>query len=137
MEDNLIDMAAEFLAKSRLQGGVTSSLPEYLVPKTELDGYAIQAVLHRILQSAGYGQLVGHKIGCTTDIMQRFLNIDYPCAGQIFNSTVFFRSAELPLSGFHRIGVECEIAARLKTDMMGTFGPYTICLLYTSPSPRD
>ena len=126
MEDNLIDMAAEFLAQSRLQGGVTSSPPEYLVPKTELDGYAIQAVLHRILQSAGYGQLVGHKIGCTTDIMQRFLNIDYPCAGQIFNSTVFFRSAELPLSGFHRIGVECEIAARLKTDMMGTFGPYTI-----------
>ena len=120
MEDNLIDMAAEFLAQSRLEGGVTSSLPKDLVPKTELDGYAVQAVVHRILQNAGYGQLVGHKIGCTTDIMQRFLNIDHPCAGQIFNSTVFFRSVELPLSGFHRIGVECEIAARLKTDMLGT-----------------
>lgn len=126
MENNLINMAAEFLVQSRLKGGVTSSLPENLVPKTELDGYAIQAVVHQILQNAGYGQLVGHKIGCTTDIMQRFLNIDHPCAGQIFNSTVFDRSAVLPLSRFHRIGVECEIAARLKTDMLGAFGPYTI-----------
>ena len=45
--------------------------------------------------------------------MQEFLPIDHPCSGEIFESTVFDEKAELNLSDFHRIGVECEIAARL------------------------
>jgi len=126
MKDHLVELAAEFLVQSRLEGGATASPPNELVPETELDGYAIQAVVHQILQKAGYGRLIGHKIGCTSKVMQKFLNIDYPCAGEIFNTTVFEKTTILPLSKFHRVGIECEIAARLKTDMMGALGPYTI-----------
>ena len=89
MKDHLVELAAEFLVQSRLEGGATSTPPNELVPETELDGYAVQAVVHQILQKAGYGRLIGHKIGCTTEVMQKFLNIDYPCAGEIFNTTVF------------------------------------------------
>lgn len=66
------------------------------------------------MQRAGYGKLIGHKIGCTTEVMQKFLNIDYPCAGEVFSTMVFKESIDLALSRFHRVGVECEIAARLK-----------------------
>ena len=126
MEDHLVALAAEFLAQSRLEGGPTSAPPDKLVPETDLDGYAVQVVVHQILQKAGYGRLVGHKVGCTTEVMQKFLNIDYPCAGEVFNSTVYEKTTILPLSKFHRVGIECEIAARIESDMIGTLGPYTI-----------
>ena len=125
MDQNEIEKAASFLSQSRLGGPRTSLLPEELVPQTETEGYAIQAALHEILALAGYGNLVGHKIGCTTEVMQKFLNIDHPCAGEIFRSMVFLGEANIQLSRFHRIGVECEIAARLGQDMLGEKGPYT------------
>jgi len=125
LEEYVIELAAEFLAQSRLEGGVTSHPPAEFIPTTETDGYQIQAKVHQILQRAGYGKLIGHKIGCTTEVMQKFLNIDYPCAGEVFSTMVFKESIDLALSRFHRVGVECEIAARLQKNMTGEYGPYT------------
>ena len=117
--------AAEFLSQARLGGGPTQAPPADLSPETEAEGYAIQDALHDILERAGHGQPIGHKIGCTTPVMQAFLKIDHPCSGEVFDSTVFQESVELPLSEFHRIGVECEIAARLGTDLPGNLSSYT------------
>ena len=39
----------------------------------------------------------------------------------------FHGSVELPLSRFHRIGVECEIAARLGADLSAERAPYSSC----------
>ena len=125
MNDNLIEASAEFLAQSRLGGKPTPSLPSDLVPSTEAEGYAVQMVLNQILQRSGYGTVIGHKIGCTTQITQNFLKIDHPCAGEVFSSMVFDKRVELPLSKFHCVGVECEIAARLGKNMTGERGPYT------------
>ena len=52
MKDHLVELAAEFLVQSRLEGRATSTPPDELVPQTELDGYAVQAVVHQILQKA-------------------------------------------------------------------------------------
>ena len=117
--------AAEFLARARLGGQPTPTPPGDLIPQSEAEGYAIQAALHDILGPRGHGSLAGHKIGCTTPVMQAFLGIDHPCSGEIFDSTVFSESVELPLSRFHRIGVECEIAARLGADLPVADGPFT------------
>lgn len=125
MEETEIEAAAEYLARARLGGAPTAAPPAHLTPGTETEGYAVQAALHGILGTAGFGRLVGHKIGCTTPVMQKFLDIDHPCGGEVFASMVFTERAELPLSRFHRAGVECEIAARLGTDMAGRWGPYT------------
>ena len=125
MDEEDIERSAQFLAQARLGGGATPLPPNDLVPETERDGYAVQTALHDILRDAGYGRLIGHKIGCTTPVMQEFLKIDHPCAGEVFSSMIFEGSVELPLSRFHRIGVECEIAARLGDSMTGTMGPYT------------
>jgi 2-oxo-3-hexenedioate decarboxylase/2-keto-4-pentenoate hydratase len=70
-----------------------------------------------VLEAAGQGSCSGHKIGCTTPVMQAYLGIDHPCAGEVFAATVFESGAQVPLQRFHRAGVECEIAARLGADL--------------------
>jgi 2-keto-4-pentenoate hydratase len=125
MDEPEIRSSAEFLARARLGGPPTAEPPPPLRPASERDGYAVQGVLHEVLGNAGYGRLSGHKIGCTTPVMQAFLGIDHPCAGRVFSSMTFRGKADLALSRFHHIGVECEIAARLGADMPGMIGPYT------------
>jgi len=125
MDENAIQSSAEFLARARLGGPPTSAPPPRFAPTSEREGYEIQAALHEVLASAGFGRLSGHKIGCTTPVMQSFLGIDHPCAGRVFASMEFRQRAEFPLSRFHHIGVECEIAARIGEDMPGAIGPYT------------
>jgi 2-keto-4-pentenoate hydratase len=125
MNEIAIQTCAEFLARARMGGPPTAAPPAHLLPESERDGYAIQGALHETLASAGFGRLSGHKIGCTTPVMQSFLKIDHPCAGRVFASMEFNGREELALSRFHHIGVECEIAARLGADMPGAIGPYT------------
>jgi 2-keto-4-pentenoate hydratase len=108
MDETAIDAAAAYLAQARLGGAPTAAPPAHLTPGTEAEGYAVQAALHGVLGNAGFGRLAGHKIGCTTPVMQAFLDIDHPCGGEIFASMVFRESVELPLSRFHGVGVECE-----------------------------
>lgn len=118
MTPQRIDEAARFLARARLGGPPTPALPDAIAaPGSIAEGYAVQDALHAVLGSAGFGPRVGHKIGCTTSVMQAYLGIDHPCAGEVFATTVFEGAAELPLARFHRVGVECEIAARLGRDL--------------------
>jgi 2-keto-4-pentenoate hydratase len=116
---------ADLLARARLGGPPTAAPPPELLPAGEDDGYAVQAELNAILAQEGYGAVVGHKIGCTTKVMQAFLKIAQPCAGEVFERTVHRESAELPLGRYHRIGVECEIAARLGADLLAEDAPFT------------
>ena len=125
MDENSIEKVAHLLSQSRLGIGLIPRPPDNLIPHSEFAGYAVQAEVNRILRMANYGSIVGHKIGCTTSVMQKFLGIDHPCAGEIFASTVYSSGVDLPLSKFNRIGVECEIAVRVGRDMLGLKGPYT------------
>ena len=115
---------ADFLVRARTGGPATPQPPDALEPASIADGYAVQAQLHDRLERAGFGPRIGHKIGCTTAVMQAYLKIDHPCAGEVFETTVFEHMAELPLARFHRIGVECEIVARLGADLPATGIPY-------------
>ena len=125
MDEDKIDLAAQFIAQGRLGPSLIPRPPDDLIPQNVLDGYAVQAEVNRILRMAKFGPLVGHKIGCTTNVMQKFLEIDHPCAGEIFDSTVYSNETELSLSKFSNVGVECEIAVRIGSDMKGLKGPFT------------
>lgn len=124
MEATAIERAAELLAEARLAGGVFGRLPEACRPPDEAAAYAVQDVLHRRLAAAGHGQVVGHKIGCTTPVMQRYLGIPNPCAGGIFGPTVQRGRAGLRQRDFRRVGVECEIAVQLGVDLPVEAAPY-------------
>jgi len=110
------------LAAARRGGPPTKTLDEAEAPRSVAEAYAVQELVHREL--AGFGPLSGHKIGCTTPVMQAYLGIDHPCAGEVFADTVFRGHTDLPLARFHRVGVECEIAVRLATDIAGIGRPH-------------
>ncbi len=75
--------------------------------------------------SAGLGPVAGHKIGCTTKVMQEFLRIPNPCAGGVFANTIYQTPATIPHASFLHVGVECEIVVRLAADLIGQNAPFT------------
>jgi 2-keto-4-pentenoate hydratase len=116
--------AAKLLARARLGRQRFAGLPEACRPPDEACAYAVQDALHRQLSTAGRGPLAGHKIGCTTAVMQRFLNIGNPCAGGIFAPTVQHGHGRFRHADFLHVGVECEIAVRLARDLPAEGAPY-------------
>ena len=119
-----IARAADLLCAARLARRRFDRLPDDCRPADEAAAYAVQDVLHAALTAAGYGALAGYKIGCTTPVMQRFLGIPNPCAGGVFAPTVQNREAGFRHSDFLHVGVECEIAVRLRQDLPATRPPY-------------
>ena len=111
-----ISAAARALAQDRLNPTQNDFLSSDLRPRNETQAHA---ALHQELQSHGLGSLAGCKIGCTTSVMQSFLDIDHPCAGGIMGQRLSTGATVLPFAGFARVGVECEIVVRLKCPIQG------------------
>jgi len=119
-----VDAAATFLARARLARTHVSGLPPELRPADIAAGYRVQDALHAALAGAGLGGLAGHKIGCTTPVMQRYLEIDHPCAGGVLAARTYRQSACLRHGAFVRVGIECEIALLLGRDLPARGAPY-------------
>jgi 2-oxo-3-hexenedioate decarboxylase/2-keto-4-pentenoate hydratase len=117
--------AATQLLDQRLSLTPITDLPEPMRPRNESQGYQLQRVLNGLLTVAGMGEQVGHKIGCTTSVMQAFLDIPNPCAGRVFEKTVLRRTGRVPRSGFVKLGIECEIAVELSRDLQPEAAPFT------------
>jgi 2-oxo-3-hexenedioate decarboxylase/2-keto-4-pentenoate hydratase len=118
--------AAARLAEARLARERLPGLPDDLRPADEGAAYRVQVALHGMLTARGLGPIVGHKIGCTTPVMQRFLDIDHPCAGGVFSTRVFRESVVLPFDSFLHVGVETEIAVMLGRDLPPRGVPYAV-----------
>src|SRR5262245_7295266 len=116
--------AAALLRDRRLARTPIDPLPADCRPRDERDGYAIQESLHALLAAAGLGPIAGHKIGCTTPVMQAYLGIDHPCAGGVHARTVHDREARVRHADYVRVGVECEIAVRLGADLGPAGAPF-------------
>ncbi len=124
MDRTAIGTAASLLAEHRLSGQPFAGFPEALAPPDEAAGYGIQSALHEALSARGQGARVGWKIGCTTSIMQRYLDIDHPCGGGIMASTLFEEEGRVAADHLRRPGVECEIAVRLGRDLTAAEAPF-------------
>ncbi len=119
-----LEEAAAYLAACRTSGALIGPLPG-VAELTQDEAYELQALVHRRLQtSPNHGAVVGHKIGCTTAVMQRFLRIDRPCAGGVFAAAVLHEDGEFPASHAGRLGAECEIAVTLKHALGADAAPY-------------
>lgn len=110
------EIAARELVNSRIQKIPIEALSSKYSLVTEVDGYEVQSLVNHLLSDT-LGPVLGHKIGCTTPVMQSFLGISQPCAGEIFESTVYHRAARVSRSDFVKLGVECEIVARVGRDI--------------------
>jgi 2-oxo-3-hexenedioate decarboxylase/2-keto-4-pentenoate hydratase len=124
MNAEAIERAAELLARARLDRTRLDRLPDDCRPPDLAAAYAVQDALHARLTAAGCGAISGHKIGCTTPVMQQFLGIDHPCAGGVFAPSVRHERGSFRHGDFLRVGVECEIAVRLANDLPASGAPY-------------
>jgi 2-keto-4-pentenoate hydratase len=116
--------AAALLCAARVERRPLDRLPEACRPADEATAYAVQDALHRKLSAAGCGALAGHKIGCTTAVMQQFLGIASPCAGGVFAPTVRHGHGAFRHADFRHVGIECEIAVRLVEALPAARAPY-------------
>jgi 2-oxo-3-hexenedioate decarboxylase/2-keto-4-pentenoate hydratase len=117
--------AAAILRDQRLSGIPIAPLPSDLAPRDMTECYAIQTALNEMLSAAGHGKVVGHKIGCTTPVMQAFVGINHPATGRVFEPTVMHGHGEVSRKRFVKVGIECEVAVRLAKDLLPRTQPYT------------
>ncbi len=117
MTPDAINEAAGILADLRLRAAThpqqLDELPVSCRPQSLDDAYAIQDATRSLLAARGAGCPVGWKIGCTTPVMQAYLNIPHPCAGTLYSGGVQSGSASLEAASFFQLGLECELAVRL------------------------
>ena len=78
--------------------------------------YAIQAALQPLLAERR-GPIAGRKIALSSQAMQQMVGIDQPVAGAFFRDDIHPSPAEVDLSGFRHMGLECEMAFRLVRDI--------------------
>jgi 2-keto-4-pentenoate hydratase len=121
---NRILAAAQTIASARRHRTALPALDADIAPRDEAEGYLIQAALAELL-SPDFGAQVGYKIGCTSAVMQEYLDIPHPCGGSVFARGVHESGASLRHTDFVRVGVECEIAVRLARDLAPSAAPFT------------
>ncbi|MBR0796451.1 fumarylacetoacetate hydrolase family protein [Bradyrhizobium jicamae] len=116
--------AAKAIATARRNRAPLKALPKDIVPRDEAEGYQVQRALHDLLQPQ-LGSLVGYKIGCTSAVMQQYLDIAHPCGGGVFEKVVHESGVSLPAADYVNVGVECEIAVRLARNLAASEAPFT------------
>src|SRR5258708_37344409 len=121
--DNIL-AAAKVIASARRKRTKLDALAPDLAPRDEAEGYRIQRAVHDLLLPY-FGAMVGYKIGCTSAVMQQYLDIPHPCGGGVFAKGVHDSGATLRAGDFVRVGVECEIAVKLARDLPASEAPFT------------
>src|SRR6202051_4600844 len=124
MEDTAARRAAESLLAEHKANQRFKSPGPPAAPATISDAYDIQEQYVALLREK-HGDAVGYKVGLTSATMQAFCGIDHPIAGVVLASRVYQSGAAVRRSDFGRLGLEFEIAVRIKSDVPVTDMPCT------------
>lgn len=84
------------------------------------EAYAVQSEFNARRLAGRKTNVAGYKIGLTSARMQEMCGIDEPIAGTIFSDVVHLSGVALPRAGYVRLGLEFEIAVRMKRDLPAT-----------------
>lgn len=123
MSDTAIAAAADAIATARMSLTPLAPPAAGTAPRDLVEAYAVRDAVHARLAESRFGARIGWKIGCTTPVMQAYLGIAHPCAAGLFAGTTHRGDAGLRHGDFIEVGVECEIAVRLASDLLD--GPFT------------
>ncbi len=80
------------------------------------DAYDIQDHYVALLR-IGAGEAIGYKVGLTSKTMQTFCGIDHPIGGVVLAKRELRSGATVHRSDYGRLGLEFEIAVRIKSDI--------------------
>ena len=116
MEDIAAQRAAEWLLAEHQARHRFTTLGPPVAPATVSDAYDIQDKYVALLRRSN-GEPVGYKVGLTSATMQAFCRIDHPIAGVVLASRLDQTGARILLRDFGRLGLEFEIAVRIKSDI--------------------
>ena len=120
-----VNRAAKIIAVNRRGRIRLQPLPERSRPATPDDAYTVQARMNEMLTAGGLGETVGWKIGCTTPVMQEYMNIHEPAYGEVFQPTLYRNQVTLRHADYVEPGVEAEIAVELAADLPAGDRPWT------------
>jgi 2-keto-4-pentenoate hydratase len=124
MEDIAARRAAESLLADHKANLRFKPLGPPEAPATISDAYDIQEKYVALLRSE-HGDAAGYKVGLTSATMQAFCRIDHPIAGVVLARRVHRSGAAVRRTDFGRLGLEFEIAVRVKSDVPVTGMPCT------------
>ena len=122
MQPEQEEAAGNWIADNRLAGHSLADMPAPLKPDSENAGYRVQDRVVRRLTAAGHGNIVGWKVGVTTPQMRTHLGIEAPIAGAMLSAGRLQPGSTIRHADYCRIGIECEIAAVLRSPLGGA-GP--------------
>jgi 2-keto-4-pentenoate hydratase len=128
MENIAARHAAESLLAAHKANLRFERLSALQAPATISDAYDIQEKYVGLLRGE-HGGTAGYKVGLTSAAMQAFCGIDHPIAGVVLAKRVHQSGATVRRSDFGRLGLEFEIAVRIKSDVPVKSGPLTADLI--------
>ena len=113
-----IQTAVKRLIEARSARRTVAPLSETDPSLTIEHAYAIQDALRAELERNGE-QVSGWKVGLTTQAAREVMGLDQPVCGFVLRSGLYASNAEVPLSRFANLGVEVEMAFRMRTKLVG------------------
>src|SRR3954468_6285942 len=116
MEDIAARRAADLLLAEHKANAQFKRLGPPGGPASISDAYHIQERYVALLRGK-HGDIVGYKVGLTSAPMQAFCRIDHPIAGVVLARRVHRSGAAVRRADFGRLGLEFEIAVRIKSDV--------------------
>ncbi|MBR1121535.1 fumarylacetoacetate hydrolase family protein [Bradyrhizobium lablabi] len=122
MEDIAARRAAETLLAEHKANIRFRTLAPPDGPATIADAYDIQERFVPLLRGE-HGEVAGYKVGLTSATMQKFCGIDHPIGGVVLARRVHQSGATVRRADYGRLGLEFEIAVRIKSDV--PVGPCT------------
>jgi len=124
MDDIAAGHAADTLVAEHKANRKFKPLAPPAAPAAIADAYDIQEKYVALLRGE-HGDAIGYKVGLTSEAMQTFCGIDHPIAGVVLASRRHETGAAVRRSHFGRLGLEFEIAVRIKSDVPVSRMPYT------------
>jgi 2-keto-4-pentenoate hydratase len=128
MEETAARRAAEALLAEHRANAVFRPFGAPHRPVTISDAYDIQQKFVALLR-AEQGEPIGYKVGLTSAAMQKFCGIDHPIAGVVLAKRAHRSGAVVRRSDFGRLGLEFEVAVRLKSDVPTARTPCTAAMI--------
>ena len=118
------EQAAQLLHEAHERREPFRPLPPALAPHTGEAAYEIQDAFVA-LRAEKRGAIAGYKIALASPQMRRFVGVDQPQAGVMFESTLLRTPAAVRAAEYLRLIVEFEIAVELADDLPAADAPFS------------
>jgi 2-keto-4-pentenoate hydratase len=119
-EEDLL-LGADQILQARRSVGKLAGLPEAHRPGSLADGYRMQQVA-----AERWGdEVVGWKVGATSQEVQKLFAIGEPVYGPVFKESVFRSPARLKAIAFQHLMLESEFAFTFRESLPARTAPYS------------